>query len=323
MNKPFVPLAPVSRTQDPDQIDIAKWMQDFIPLDVYYYFDRIRIYMKGQISDAWLEALKRECGSVQPLGPAWFNEWYQKLEIYQPTPTALLQLSTLPDNAYVSYVEVASDVITPDALSLGIVSKAFLDGFLQPYHRNKRARVFIDESGCVTGFSTRRSPEEGERRRGFWFQWYVDRPCKLTGEPFCFHFEGKHEGSQAVRRLGFRHPRDLANFDFRAYSEKHASTLYKVDYERLGRFHDNRQNGKRRKTASSEKWSSDIRTGHILYKALSQDLENKASSLQQFVDTYGKGPFLERYNITMFIGTNTLMSSQTNTRTPSKILEEA
>jgi hypothetical protein len=323
MNKPLGPLVLACPSQRTPEIDVAKWMQDFIPLDVYHYFDRIRIYMKGQISDAWLEALKRECGSVQPLGPAWFNKRYQKLEIYQPTPAALLQLSTLPDNAFVSYVEVACDVIVPDAISLEIVSKAFLEGFLQPYHRDKKAKVFIDEGGCVTGFTTRTSPEKGERRRGFWLQWYVDRPCKLTGEPFCFHFEGKHEGSQAVRRLGFRHPRDLVNFDFRAYFKKQASTLYKADYERLGRFHDNRQKWKRRKTASKEKWTSDIRTGHLLYKALSQDPENKVSSLQQFVDTYGKGPFLERYTITMFIGTNTLTSSQTNTRTPSKILEEA
>jgi len=283
MNKPFVPPALACPSQ---------WMQDFIPLAVYHYFDRIRIYVKGQINDNWLETLKRKC-RVQSLGPAWFDELYQTLEIYQPTRAALLQLSTLPENAYVSYVEVACDVLTPDALSLEIVAKAFLDGFLQPHHRNKKAKVFIDEWGCVTGFTTRKSPKQSERRRGVWFQWYVDRPCKLTGEPFCFHFEGKHEGSQAVRRLRFRHPRDLVSFDFTAYFEKHASTLYKLDYERLGRFHDNRQKGKRRKTASSDKWSSDIRTGHLVYKALSQDPENRVSSLQQFVDRYGKGPFLE------------------------------
>jgi hypothetical protein len=310
MNKPLVPQALAYQSQGTPKLDVAKWMQNFIPLAVYHYFDRIRIYVKGQISHDWFEALKRECGSVQPLGPAWFDDLYQTLEIYQPTPAALLQLSTLPENAYVSYVELACDVITPDPFSLEMIAKAFLDGFLQPHHQNKRAKVYIDEWGCVTGFSTRKSPEQGERRRGFWFQWYVDRPCKLSEEPFCFHFEGKHEGAQAVRRLGFCHPRDLASFEFTAYFEKHARALYKLDYKRLGRFHDNRQKGKRRKTASRENWTSDVRTGHLLYKARSQDPENRVSSLQQFIDTYGKGPFLEHYNITMFIGTTALTSTR-------------
>ena len=51
-----------------------------------------------------------------------------------------------------------------------------------------------------------------------------------------------------------------------------------------------------------------------MIKVLSQDPENRVSSLQQFVDRYGKGPFLEPYNITMFIGTNPLTSNTTALR---------
>jgi hypothetical protein len=218
-----------SRTDGGDamgKLDIRRAMETFKPKAIYYYFDRIRIHVKGSLNFMPLQALRKECTKVVELGPLLFNTLYQKLEIYQPNSAALGLLAKLPENAYVAYVEAACDVITPDESSLDIISTAFQHGFLQPHHRNKNAKTFVEDSGSVTGFTSRQNPERGRRRSGYWFQWYRDRPCKITKEPYCFHFEGKHEGAQAVKRLGIRHPSDLGGFDFNEYFSKRAGKLH-------------------------------------------------------------------------------------------------
>ena len=240
---------------------------------------------------------------MKRLGALWSNPAYQKLEIYQPNSAALRLLATLPDNASVAYIEVACDVIAPDESSLENISAAFQHGFLQPHRRKKRAQAFRADSGRVTGITTRTNPNPGERRRGHWFQFYSDRPCKITGELHCFHFEGKYEGAQAVKSLGIYHPRDLENFSFDEYFSKHASKLYCINHDRLGRFDDNRRSRGKRKKSYMEKWNSDRYRGHRIYRILSLDHGN-GNSLQTFVDRYGRGPFLEAYDISMFIGTN-------------------
>jgi hypothetical protein len=298
-----------SRTDAGDarsKLDIRRAMETFRPKAIYHYFDRIRIHVKSLRGFKLLKALRKECTKVVELGPLRFNPLYQKLEIYQPNAAALRLLADLPAYAYVAYVEVACDVIAPDESSLDIISTAFQHGFLQPHHRNKKARTFVEVQGYVKGFTSRQTPEKGERRSGYWLQWYRDRPCKITGEPNCFHFEGKHEGAQAVKRLGIRHPSDLSGFDFNEYFSKRVSKLYVVNYDRLGRFDDNRRSGSKRKKSYVGEWGSDRRTGHRIYRALSQD--EAGGSLQTFVDRYGTGPFLEPYTISMFIGTNHLTS---------------
>jgi hypothetical protein len=184
-----------SRTDAGDargKLDIRRAMETFKPKAIYHYFDRIRVHVKGLVSFKLLQALRKECTNVVDLGPLWFNSLYQKLEIYQPNSEALGLLAKLPAYAYVAYVEVACDVITPDESSLDIISTAFQHGFLQPHHRNKNAKTFVEESGYVKGFTNRQTPERGKRRCGYWLQWYRDRPCKITKEPYCFHFEGRH-----------------------------------------------------------------------------------------------------------------------------------
>jgi hypothetical protein len=282
-----------SAPREKNKFGIAEWMQEFRPTNRYHYFDRIRILVKDSPSPEWLKELDTECGSVVNLGRFWANPLYTKLEIYQPSPKALLQLATLPDEACTSYVEIACDLTTHDLSSVEMIAKAFQHGFLQPHHRKKKVKAFDNDSGSVTGFTTRANPQKGKRRRGFWFQWYSDRPCKILDEPYCFHFEGKHEGGQAVKRLGIHHPRDLSKFDYDEYFSKHFGRLYYIDYDRLGRFDENRRNGRRRKKS----FDSDRRKGQALYRVFSLDPDETSRSLQSFVDRYGRGPFLRPYDI--------------------------
>jgi hypothetical protein len=133
------------------------------------------------------------------------------------------------------------------------------------------------------------SPQPGDRRSGHWFEFYADRPCKLTGEPNCFHFEGKHAGAQYVHRLGLHHPRDLLDFDFDAYFAR-AMRLYQIDFDRLGRFDHNRRTGDRRKRSIVEQigrvgYNGDrLRVG-LLLELHSRHPDGSGSSLQRFVDS--------------------------------------
>jgi len=264
-----------------------EWMQDFRPSRVLHYFDRLRIYVKRPASKEWLGRLERDCGNLNSrLGPAWFDPRYQqRLEIFQPSPAALLQLAELPDDAMLCYAEVACDVVVPDEYSLQNLMDAFLAGFLQPHHRNKEPEIYVDGSGRPTGFTTRKPPQKGARRQGFWFQFYIDRPCRITGDPHCFHFEGKHESRRALKRLGIHHPRDLQHFDFCAYFKKRASKLYQIDYERLGRWDHNRRNGRKRKKPHIDErnYNSDRTRGYVLYQNRSLHAEGNHRSLQTFV----------------------------------------
>jgi hypothetical protein len=118
----------------------------------------------------------------------------------------------------------------------------------------------------------------------------------LTLDPYCFHFEGKHQGAQFLRRIGLRHPRDLINFDFDDYFAR-KMMLYRLDLERLGRYDDNRCTSRKRRTSQIETHGSlsfnvDFWRGAILYRRLSAHPGSNDSSLQQFVDHYGRGPFL-------------------------------
>jgi hypothetical protein len=215
-----------------------------------------------------------------------FGCYRQKIEIYQPREPALCTLARLPDTAMVNYLEPTCDLIMVDSAEVKRLLEAFKHGFLQPWHRRKGVTSYDH------GFSTRKFPKRGQRRGGFWFQWYGDKPCKLTNEPHCFHFEGKHEGRQVVKRLGIQYPRDLMNFDFNGYFRKYMR-LYRLDMERLGRYdHNKRTHAKRKRTDINDRT-----LGMALYRILSAHADQQDRSLQRFVDQYGRGPYLIPINI--------------------------
>ncbi|MCB1393257.1 hypothetical protein [Nitrobacter sp.] len=306
-----------SRAVDGSQwrIDDPRWFRFFKPVRIDHYFDRVRVWSRQLISKSWIKRLERTGSKVVATQEsAFFNPHYKhKLEIYQVRGPALRILAELPEDAILNYVEVAFDIICPDELALERLVEIFLSGFLQPHHREKQTHVYAAANPplglSLSGYTTRRCPEKGRRRRGFWFQWYIDKPSRITGEPNCFHFEGKHEGSDAVKRLDIHHPRDLEKFSFDTYFKKYVGTLYEIDFERLGLFDSNKRTGGKRKKPYIDQYdfNQDLRRGHLIYRVLSLHLENcnwPIRSLQRFVDEYGKGPFLKPY-LFMFMDTNT------------------
>ena len=290
------------------------------PLRIELYFDRIIIWLKRPLSKERLAWLAGECG---PGGldieneRAWFDWRYQqKIEVYQPSKAALRYLANLDDDVLLNYVEVTVDFIMPDYESKELLLRAFKDGFLQPRHRNRQNRSYPE------GFTTRKLPERGERRTGFWLQWYSGRPCKLNQQPHCFHFEGKHQGVQSVRGIGISHPRDLVDFDFNAYFAKYLC-LYQIDLERLGRYDDNKRSYAKRKRAiiGPSGYNTDQRRGSLIYRALSAHADQEDRSLQQFVDRYGRGPYLTRHDI--YIHLQQRVTSQEALRRSAYLTQDA
>ena len=267
--------------------DISVLLRGINPVRILFYFDRMRIWLREPLSSQDRKSLEQNCPGMYEES-ALFGPYYHKVELYQPNEFGLATLAHLPDDAMVTYLEPTCDVIMTDVAQMERVLDAFKHGFRQPWHRKKGVQSYS------SGFSTRTPPKPGERRAGSWFNWYIDHPCKLTGEAHCFHFEGKNEGRQFVKRLGIQHPRDLKDFDFDAYFRKHMR-LYRVDLERLGRYHHNKRTRAKRKRTSPD----DRKRGMILYRVLSAHADQEDRSLQRFLDQYGTGayPYLTSYNI--------------------------
>ena len=218
------------------------------------------------------------------------------LTVVQPNDLALQIIATLP-GLFLNHVEVARDVILPDEAAKSAAFELFNSSFLQPWHGKKRCQRYIQ------GFTTRRTTR-GERKEGRWFTWYADRPSKVTGDINCFHIEGRHQGAQAVRRLGLHHPRDLRSFNHEDYWQR-SLNLYVIDLERLGRWYANRRSGSRRQGVRTERfgrliYNRDRAAGAVLYQVFSDHPDQNLSSqcrqhsLQQLVDQLGRGPFLKR-----------------------------
>jgi hypothetical protein len=177
------------------------------PRDTIDHFDVVRIWLRRQLSPREKERINRACLGGAESEPATskvnpFSPYRWKLTLRQPTKAALEQVAELAD-AYVNYIEVTRNWLLANPWQAETLDELFRKHFAQPWHGNKGTVSF------EAGFSTREKPPEGQRRTGHSYDWYTDRPCKITGARHIFHFEGRHLGRRAVRSLGIEHPRDL------------------------------------------------------------------------------------------------------------------
>jgi hypothetical protein len=208
-------------------------------------------------------------------------------KLVAPNEQALRLLATI-DGVHINYLEIARDWILPDGQA-DVMKALFDQHFVQPWHGKRETKI-------VYGTTT----YTGQRKRGGCnhFVWYPDKHCKLTGEVECFHLEGRYKGARAVRKLGINHPRDLLTFDYTAYWGKHLR-LFTVDYERLGRHYRNRRSGTRhpREQCKPGSYNRDLAIGCALYRQYACHPDQRRYSVQRFVDRFGRGPFLLRYDI--------------------------
>ncbi|WP_141701343.1 hypothetical protein [Methyloceanibacter marginalis] len=126
-----------------------------------------------------------------------------------------------------TYAELAADYCFIEREPVDAKSRLFNSKFVQLRHGMRTSTVFANGNGNT-----------GKRGAGVTFQWYSDRPCKLTGEAECFHLEARIQGSRACKRHGIT-ASTIASFDLAAWWDRQWAEnkigLYQIDAERFGR----------------------------------------------------------------------------------------
>ena len=199
----------------------------------------------------------------------------------QPALALAEELGWLPN-----YFEAAVDNIVSEweqALELHY----FLDEtFVHSWHGKQRL-IRVSPLGADDPHATTYT---GQPKAGRLFAWY-SRPSKITDEP-CLHLESRHRGVAACRRAGVYTAADLIHFDHLAYWQRNLA-CYRIDFDQLGRSNTNKSEGRRRQKPRED----DAAKGSRLFRALSAHENQEMRSVQRFIDRYGRGPFLQRYDV--------------------------
>ena len=249
------------------------------------YIDLAQIWLPNALRGRSLRRLVEV--SVHPVwgapfienGPARFDPMYrQRIRLCQPTRAAV-DLLAEQDGALLNSAEIARDRVFDDDESVQASLEYYRQHFVQRWHGKKQVRVW-DSGNFRTG---------DLEKPGVVFQGYGDRPCRVTGEIHCFHFEAKLKGVEALRRARITNLRDLIDFDFDAFWQRH-ELLLEVDRERLGRFVLNRVHGTNRRAPLITRhgpitYNWDRAAGGIIWRASNQ-------SSQGVVDRVGRGPYM-------------------------------
>jgi hypothetical protein len=262
----------------------------------YLYFDLVRGWVKQPLSLRQQAMLTRTCPKfhADTITADFDRRYRQRLQLPQPSEAALrLLIDFTGDDMLVNGIEKALDLLPPDQATHYRLCDWLPQHFLQPWHKGYEMQFWFDD-----GFSTRPFTP-GQSQRGHYFYGYGDQHCRIDGQLFCVHLQSCVSGAQFVRRLGkgIHRPSDLLPFDFVGYFSKWLR-LYQLDFERLGRFDVNRRSGGSRRTARLRHWGSlrvnlDRMLGGGLYQLHSLDQHGRRS-LQQFVNSYGRGRYLTR-----------------------------
>jgi hypothetical protein len=267
----------------------------------YDYFDVIRLRLREQPPENLLEFLRKHSnGARLKQGNPILGFIRDFLLIHVPRRPALLAIAKLP-GAMVNHVQPAYDLILPAPITSQRFQTVFNPHFLQGWHGSRHSNYDCFRTTSYTS-------EKYERGRKF--DWYWDEPCRVSGEHCgelnCFHWEGRHEGKREVGTIGIHGPVDLLHFDFEDYRRKYLQ-LFRLDFERLGRFDSNRRHKSRRRypliTKSGKNY--DRMVGIFVYnkfgrhpdwigdEAGNQPEEYLPTSLQSFATRYGRGDYLK------------------------------
>jgi hypothetical protein len=264
--------------------------QKFNLLAKHHFIDVIRLRLRRELRNSEIRFLNENSQGARLNRGNYIPDFITGvLTVNVPNRQALEFVASL-SGAMVNYLEISVDLIF-DQGEAERFHDWFNFHFVQPRH-GKRESVFRVQG--TTSYS-------GQRRRGNHFAWYSDRPSKASGEVDCFHLEGRHQGMEAVDKLGIEHPRDLLNFDHRTYCSKHLR-LYEMDLSRLGRRHSNQRSRARRQKPRFCRhgglvYDEDRAMGCVIFRHWSTHENQQQRSIQRFIDQYGRAPFLVRVSI--------------------------
>lgn len=253
----------------------------------YFYVDRARFWLKTAPSAELLGELRDHClGRVMVFDKKNLEGgWAQKIELLQPTSKAFEALSGFKKGEImINYVELAFDVIVASRHEASRLQEIATTHWYQPHHGDQKYNNFRG-----TEYSGARSARNN-------LVAYSDKPCKVTGEVHCAHFEWRVKEVSAVRARGIRTFKDLVDFDHLAFWEKNMR-LYWIPLERLGRLDRDRYRKAKRRSSplvdygNGIKVCPDSRWGRLMMMEACED-ENgyrirDDATTQQVIDRYG------------------------------------
>jgi hypothetical protein len=218
------------------------------------------------------------------------------ISISTPSIEAITFLSNI--SAIKPYsVEIALDIISDSELGARNLHWAVEQCIVQPWAGK---RTVCRYRGTI--YTGQRQPAPHDH-----MAIYSDKPSRATGECNCVHIEWRYQGRQRLLKIGIEGPGDLPSFNFNQYWQSHLPLFY-LDLERYGRWLSNKVTGQRRQKpaiAPSRKghcYNLDLQNGLVSYLAHSLHPNGKQRSLQQFVQTEGRGPYLEQIDIARVVG---------------------
>jgi hypothetical protein len=230
------------------------------PIAIYPYIDKIGCWLRDPLRSGDLARLRSYCdGGLRPFDEtAAFNpELRQRLQLYQPRPSALAMLARRND-LHLNYLENSLDWIFRSE-DENDYAGYFLDHrFVKNYHRQQGIR-YVGQVRYT-----------GPRSAANVLAVYTDRECKLTGETPCTHLDWRIRGSAALRQAGLGSMPEVIALDQREFWRPRLLLLGVDDLTRLGRKHNNHVWGTKRRrdwieTYGSLYWNHDARLGRIIY----------------------------------------------------------
>ncbi|MHC2584511.1 hypothetical protein ACVI1J_003306 [Bradyrhizobium diazoefficiens] len=252
------------------------------------YVDKLGLHLPGRLSEQQLNFVRVQSSfAEQFLDLDRRRRGKVLLTVVRPLPAALKILSQLPHS--ISYLEVALDVSFDDPDHPPKLHALFKEHFVQGWHSRQTGQ---DNGTTYTG----------PRMPGRWFTAYSDEPDRNQGHQDCFHIEARHTGARAVSRAGVSSAGDLLTFDHVAFWQSNLQ-LFCVNLDRLGRFHENRRLRRKRHRSRIEKsgrlrYNVDRSVGAVLFRNHSYNPFLDLFTVDAFVQSYGRGPFLAKLDAT-------------------------
>lgn len=215
-----------------------KLCHSFTPYAVFGY-DRLGLYLDHADWPVPIEQLQATCRSIEiaPANIPYHARWKQQIQLFQPTPTALLILDKALKGgvtAAISYAEIAFDVLHPDRQRVKAIRNSFLASVKLHYGREEVVR---DQS---TYYFHRRTT--GTTRTPKNLVLYADKPSKLENRHHyrerlpSSHVEMKLSGSDSLEKEGVVSLQDLIRFNHLEFWERNLR-LFRVPTQptKLGR----------------------------------------------------------------------------------------
>lgn len=242
------------------------------PAAKYWYFDKIRIWLKERLPEWRIDWLREHCrGGLyeeqERERKRWDPRYVMCLQLYQPDDEALRWLAKL-GGVLLNYAECALDLVFNNKQEADAANE-----LIRRYHIKRRhgSQLVLFCRG-ITRYS-------GPRRAANMLVMYCDKECRRTGEVYCLHLEWRMSGVQSLERAGLGTVEQLLEIDHHRFW-KERLLLRTVDYRALGRMYRVRILGQRR--GRGRTWDSKI--GCSVLRAVGSAAVR--GSVQSLVDRY-------------------------------------